>query len=72
MTDGEFDNIDFYNEIVSYFDMTPGVRAKTHVDASKREGEKGARAVLFRSRVARVGCLIWSEKSTWRDLCPLL
>ena len=41
-------------------------------EESKREGEKGAGAVLFRSHVARVGCLIWSEKSTWRDLCPLL
>ena len=36
----------------------------TAQDQSKREGEKGAGAVLFRLCVARVGCLIWGEKST--------
>ena len=42
-----------------------------HHSASKREGEKGAGAVLFHSCVARVGCLIWSEKKhVARPLSP--
>lgn len=32
LVDSEFDHVEFYNEIVDYFEVTPGARAQARVD----------------------------------------